>query len=59
MNDYNYNVVVKENNEMKVDKVISKKLLQHLMKFLSVTEKTRKKKKNKKKNITQKNNKFL
>ena len=57
MSDYNYDVVVKENNELKVDKVISKKLLQHLMKFLSVTEKTRKKKK--KKNITQKNNKFL
>ena len=52
MSDYNYDVITKEEKEMKVDKVISKKLLHHLKKFLATSVKT--KKKRKKKNITQK-----
>ena len=52
MSDYNYDVITKDENELKVDKVISKKLIQHLKNFLSTSDKTKKNKQ--KRTITQK-----
>ena len=54
MNKYGYDFIEKGENEISVDKVISKKILQHLKEFLKSGKKTRRGKYSKKKPRTRK-----